>query len=855
MNPPRSAPSLDPRANGTGWFDVFVVAMIVTSGLLFLWNGPSWAPNVYIGSDQFGDTEFWWNGALQFAQAIIWENINITYRMGFAVFAGLIVALFGPDYAVFHKILLLLFLGIATSGYVILAGRVGRLTALAMTGALVFSPYEAEWLATSTSDALGQIFCLVSLFSLFVALGVRLRPRWLAMAGIFLALSALTRPLMAVFAAPVALFLLLQINIGLRARCVGVAIFFAAFALPMLIWTTAFYIKTGNVAAAGQQGSNFYAASNPEIQVWSGTMNIPVQEAAKARLGLPDISDAQMNQEYLYQTLANYRNEWVYHLRRLPQHVWALARFSFHNTNYSDRLDFVLRWLVRGLLTAGVALSCITNRRFLNALLALAVCVLSLWPRTSGLVVVASAAFCFLPGSNAAVMQIHRLVSSYWWAGAAALYFVGGTWGPPLSYAPQFDINALGYRLGLQFLFANEWLVILAIVSVGGVPDYVRKIPMLYPLRPWLSSASGAGATLRFARNGGVALLGGLLTIGSGIIGVRAWQASHASPVPMPSIAPVLSALCSADGNRKPRSPSEEAEPASVLKDMWNDTKPDSRKEGAHIFTGGLGGLIWQLRGQHRTRAILNQHDQYYPGFPFVLSDTLTHIEFADLLDERTWRNREGAWIVRSFREVGPHVGPVYYESLPKVQVFVPLSADGKSFDTANMIMFPLMRYASALAYAGLLTAKDSRLEWMQYPTADFKRRWFILFPPQDAHDLRSSSVEIDASDALGQRKLSLSFRAEPLPGVPVGKTPISIAIESMDAVGQKRTLLERTSQARGGATEVDTDSAEVTIPSDVARIKVTFSGLGAKDYVRVIELQLTSLDVTPKLENVFCIR
>jgi hypothetical protein len=76
-----------------------------------------------------------------------------------------------------------------------------------------------------------------------------------------------------------------------------------------------------------------------------------------------------------------------------------------------------------------------------------------------------------------------------------------------------------------------------------------------------------------------------------------------------------------------------------------------------------------------------------------------------------------------------------------------------------------------------------------------------------------------------------------------------------MDAAGQRRTLLERTSQARGGATEVETDNAEVTIPSDAARITVIFSGLGAKDYVRVAELQLTSSDVVPKLENEFCAR
>jgi hypothetical protein len=264
-----------------------------------------------------------------------------------------------------------------------------------------------------------------------------------------------------------------------------------------------------------------------------------------------------------------------------------------------------------------------------------------------------------------------------------------------------------------------------------------------------------------------------------------------------------------------------------------------------------LGELIWQIDGQGRTRAILHQQDQ---SFPFVFSAPRTHVEFADLIDEPAWRYRQGAWIIRSFREEGPHRGSVFNESLPKVQVVVPLSADGQSFDTAHMVRFPLARYASALAYAGRLKARDARLEWLQYPTADYKRRWFLLMPPENAQDLRTAGVEIDASDALGQRRLSLSFRAEPLPGVPVGKNPITISVESIDSAGARHILLERNSPARGGATEVPTDSVAVDVPTNAARLTVTFSGLGAKDYVRVVELQLSSSDVAPGLANEFCV-
>lgn len=845
----------DYRINGPAWVDIVVVATIVFGGMVFLWDPRGWAPNVYVGNDQFGDAEFWWNGALQFSRAAIWNNLNITYRMGYAIFAGLLVAVLGPDYAVFHKVLVLLFLGVAASGYLILLARLGRLAALAMTAALVLSPYQAEWLAISTSDSLGLIWNLISLLSLVLALGVRLRWRWLAAAGIFLALGALTRPLMTLFIGPTVLFVLLRSNVGIRERCAGLTILVAAFALPMLFWTTTLYLKTGYVAAAGQQWSNLYTASNPRIQAWDSSMLGPVGEAAQARLGLPSVTEAQLSEEFRYQTLANYRDEWAYHLRRLPKHIFALARFTYdgtnvlyRNTNSSNHLDTILRWLVRGMLTITVGFLCFMHRRVFGAVLAFGVCALSLWPRTAGLVVVASATLCLLPWRNSPFGQIHRLISAYWWVGVVALYFVGGTWGPPLR--PEFDIHPLGYRLGLQFLFANEWLVILAIVAVGGVPGMGGDLPMVRSVRPWTASATLVAAILKGARNGGVALLAGLLTIGAGIIGVRGWQALNAVPMPMPSITPILSAFCSGDGNRKPRSLSEKPEPASVLWAMWDDSQRDLRLQGAHIFTGGLGGLIWQLEEERRTRATLNQQDQY---FPFIFSAYRTDIEFPALIDEASWRYRQGAWIIRNFRETGLAQSSVYYETLPKVQVFVPLSVDGQSFDTAKMVRFPVTRSAAALAYAGRLEPKDAQLEWMQYPTNDIKRRWFLLMPPEKVLPSRKRGVEIDTSDSTGQRNLSFNFRIEPLSGVTAGKDPVTVVIESLNSEGLWHTLIERASLARGIFLNIPTDHIATDIPDDAKRLRVMFSNLEAKEYVRIVEMQLTSLDVAPSLENEFC--
>jgi len=181
------------RGATSSWFDLTAVLVIVLGGLVFLWDARGWASWAYIGNDQYGDADFWWRGALQFSQGFFSDNINISFRMGYAVFSGLLVAVFGSDYAVFHKLLVLIFLGVVAAGYLVLLHRVGRPTALAVTMALVFSPYQAEWLSISTSDALGLIGNLTALLAFCAAFDESIRLKWLALGGIFLALGALTR--------------------------------------------------------------------------------------------------------------------------------------------------------------------------------------------------------------------------------------------------------------------------------------------------------------------------------------------------------------------------------------------------------------------------------------------------------------------------------------------------------------------------------------------------------------------------------------------------------------------------------------------------------------------------------------
>src|SRR2546426_1989990 len=69
-----------------------------------------WSGQATVGAWQYGDADFWWNGAIHFGEGIIRDNPNLTYRMGYAVVGGLWVVLFGTHFLSFHTFLLSAFI-------------------------------------------------------------------------------------------------------------------------------------------------------------------------------------------------------------------------------------------------------------------------------------------------------------------------------------------------------------------------------------------------------------------------------------------------------------------------------------------------------------------------------------------------------------------------------------------------------------------------------------------------------------------------------------------------------------------------------------------------------------------------
>jgi hypothetical protein len=831
--------------NEIAGIDILVIALFSITSLIFLWDAPSWAPNVYIGHDQFGDADFWWQGVLEMSQGVLWDNVNFTFRMGYAIFAGLLVTLFGPNYANFHTFLIGFFVAVASAVYITGVPRIGRVVAFALAASLVFSPLLATHLSISTSDGLGMVFNVMALLALWRAFGDSRRMGALAAAGIFIALAALTRPFMTIFAAPAVLLIFVFTKGPFRARLARIAIFILALAIVMLTWTTAFFIKTGSVGLAGHDASIFYAASDPNYQVWNSSMYPPIEKAARERLGAASVSELQIDDEFRRQTLANYQKYFYYHLKRLPATIFAVAGFSFQKYNPTDNSEFLSRLLVRGLLALALAASCLAERRWFGCAAALTIFGVSIWPAGGGSIAIVSAIAFILPVRSSRIGAIQRLTATYWWAGVSAIFVTGGTWGPPLF--PYVDINSLGYRLAAQFIFANDWLILLGLTAAVGLPRFFDTWLQQYVgQKAWLSWIDGP-RKVRLVRRFGIAVLAILYLTGLSVFGARAWQRGHAIPVSMPPVAPLISRLCSAAGDLQPEP--IEAQPASILYKMWGEGEPAKRLDGLRVFTGATGGLIWQLAGQNRTRTLFYQQDV---SSPFEFNHYRADVEFYGLLPEDQWRNRSGAWFVRSFREAGPHVGYLYYQTLPKVQMFVPLTADGKSFDLTEAIKFPLARYASILAFNGHLTPVHATLNWLKYQSADSKRRWFILEPSTTAQT-DDIAIDIDVNDAIGSRALSFSFRVEPVPGNPLSSNKLSISVQSVDAAGQTRTLIARTSSAHGGAVDGIIEDVSAAIADDAKRVHISFHGVGAKEMVRVIELNLISDDVTPGIVGRVC--
>jgi hypothetical protein len=746
-----------PRRLEASWPELGFLLLVVLAGFFFLRDTPYWAGNAYIGAAQFGDAEFWWNGALHLAEGIVADNPNLVFRMGYAAFAGCFVAVLGPDYPLFHQILVTLFLVTAGAVYLSLRGVIGRIAAGAAIIFLVFNPYTAEWLAISTSDSLGLILNLAAILALTAGVRDGLRLRWIALFGTCLACASLTRPLMTPFILPGILAVVATGWPAWRRTARALAVLLGAFFLPTLLWMGVMGVTTGNFALTGasQDSSAFYAASDPQIQTWRADMYGPVNEAAKKRFHTAAPTPRQLNAEFWTLLGENYVKHWRFHVARLSP--GALELSSVTPSQSTRRTPATEQWYPRFKWIFTLALI-VTAWRQQRQWTAIGLLILGYYwvmePSVAPWLVLAGAfaglfgLFARRPGTF--------VWASYWWTGIAALYLVGGVMGPPL--AADHELTALGHRLGFQFLFANDFLVIglLGSIALGRTPAGSLDENVARVFLPSLPAGKllRGGATLFFA------LLLGVLACGAAIVGWRVYARNHTAPVPYP------------DATRLTRMGPAARETLVDNFDMLRAAL--SAQDGRSILIKGQsGGFIWNLPGQKRSMLLVYQQDNTRP---VSLSPRGLYLEAASHLPEREWMNRQGLWALRAYPDLEPVSSLPYYFQMPAIRAFIPLSADGKSYDAGQAVVFPVAKTATQLVQSRELVVTGPQPEWsIDSGVLQFPRRFSLRATATESR----IAWELDVTHARGHRSCHFSLQYETLRG----SGPVPARLETKEGV------------------------------------------------------------------------
>ena len=822
-SPPGQAsdPSRQPWLE-VSWVDFLFCAALIIAGFFYLRDAPHWARNTYVGNAQYGDAEFWWNGALHFSHGIIAENPNLTYRMGYAVFGGLVAAVCGPDYHVFHQILLGLFLITAGGLYLSLRDTVGRIAAAATGLFLVFNPFTAEWIAVSTSDGLGMILNLAALLALIAGVRGQLKPGWIILFGLLFSCGSLTRPLVTPFIVPAVIAVIAASWGKWRQAALGVSVMLVAFMVPTLAWMGVMAATTGNFALTGasQDASTFYAASDPQIQVWRGDMFTKVQISAQEHFHVANPDARQMNAEFWILTQENYRRYWRYHLARLWPHSVQLAGYTSDRCTYSTGETKIARTHAKWALVLVLFAVALWRRRWAAAVVVGGLgWVWAAHPELQPWAVIGASAVGFL-----ALFFNRRagfLWAAFWWVGVAALYLIGGTWGPPLG--PVLDLNALGYRLGFQFFFVSDLLVIGVLGAI--TQGKIRPAPasVAGASQTWLTRSSPVALRLvKIFLSGAGLALGLLLATGAVIVGSRMIALSRARPVAYPA----LTALAGLG-------PVHDAQPVKDQNDLMIHLNAHA---GARlVVTAMSSGFVWNLPGQQRCVLLLYRQDFVRP---VLMNPRRFDVEIPRHLPEREWMGRQGAWVVRSFPDTAQVSNLPYYVEVSAVQAFIPLTADGHAYDLGKKVIFPLAKSATQLTAAGDLNFIGARPEWSLSSGQERYPRRFALRPAGSAPATVGFTLSLD--HARGQRTLHLGVLREPA----AGSTPRPPACV-MKFVGGPEAGVPPLWQTSILAPPADIQWAEIPLGESRGTIQFTSESLQPGDTLWVYELVLTADDFT----------
>jgi hypothetical protein len=548
-------------------------------------------------------------------------------------------------------------------------------------------------------------------------------------------------------------------------------VMFGAFILPTLAWMAFMGATTGNFALTGasQDSSAFYAASDPQIQCWRPDMYAPIKEAARKRYGVEQPTAQQINAEFWAKTAENYRTHWRYHAARLWSNAFELARFTPQRGGTSSALSAQWRANLKGALTLALAGLALWRRRWISAgaVAALGVSWI-LWPQIHPWLVLTAGI-----GGLAALVFGRRgpfVWTAYWWVGVMALYLTGGTWGPPLG-ATQ-DLNALGYRLGFQFFFAADLMIIGLMGCIAGAETRTG---------PESSAFSPSALAGRIARGSLLVLLGLLALLlagGAAVVTSRLVARARSTPTAYPDLG-TLGSLEAIRGS----APFTAITPLRVAVNAH---------QGLPLLTKAMSsGFVWNLPGQQRSMLLLYQQDYVRPVH---MSPRQFYVEIPQQLPAADWMNRQGAWVIRSFPNTAQNSNLPYYFEMPAVQAFIPLAPDGKSFAVAQTVRFPLAKSATQLVASGELVINGGTPAWaMNSGAQKFPRRFALQAVKAD----EALELLLDLSRARGKKTFRFGVMLESTGDEVARAVPVHLRLTASDPADP--TTLWESDLAPGG--------------------------------------------------------
>lgn len=807
------------------WFDLFLVVILFSVGFIYLHNSYYWGI-AYIGKSQYGDAKLWWDGAIHVAKGIFTENPGKGLRPGYFLLTGLTLPILGQIFQHFYIYFLLVFLSVVSFFYFSLRLLVGRWVAACSVGMIIFNPYTAEWLSTSTTDGTGLLLNLAALACLFFGCYNGLKKGALFGFGFLFSLATLTRPLMTIFIFFVFFVLIIYPKISFNKKLSAILVVLFAFCIPTGLWMCAQKLIMNQWSISTNDASAFYAASDPKIQVWNGDMYTHIAQLVKQRFPHTEKMEGILinkltNQTFWNEALQNYLRYPRYHIQRIFPHIVEIAHFSplqaRHGTD-SWRNFFLM------LLGLGMGLNLLCRKYFFRGLILL-ILGLSIWfiPQIVMVMTLLGVISAFISKSKNQG-QIIFLLSCYWLTGVFALYLVGGTWGPPLG--PLFSLNALGYRLGSQVFFAGDILAgyFLYWLTTFKLSLFTTEMPLFltrsrFYQRLNLLFHKHASFPAKIIVSASMIFLFNILVIycvGGAIVLKNTYAELYTSAKPYPNLNSAIMFYANKLGGSLPIVGSRDQ---GVID--WHAAKKMSEKHLDVIFIGEVSSFIWNFAGQNR--AWLEVHVQN-KIFPQQMGPQSMIIEVPQHLNIKTWTGLQGAFIISKINSTHDTSNMPYYLTAPVLRAFIPLAKNKQSFDLDKAIFFPLVKNATQLESSGDLSSVHAKISWsVDSGTEEFKRRF--LMTPNTKNNQNKMQLLLNLPKTHGQMTLNFYYQwADLTPGPQNIKNLVDLKIILYNKNGVKNHQILINPDIFSAKSPNPLNNVALTIPPNIHSIKINFN-------------------------------